>query len=114
MMQLTVVTGILCASLLNLIPPFPYQLSFSLPSYPAAIVALGIFFFPMSPRFALLKFTRLKQPDEGVRRAKASLQRLRGNEIEADKELLELQHALEEESKEAPWGTLVSDKSIRS
>merc|ERR1719498_379394 len=88
MMQLTVVCAVLFASCLNLIHSFPYYLSFSLPAYPAAIVALGIFFFPMSPRFALLKFKRLKQPEEGVQRAKASLKRLRGNEVEADKELL--------------------------
>jgi sugar porter (SP) family MFS transporter len=113
MMQLTVVCGVLFASCLNLIKTFPYSLSFSLPSYPAAIVALGIFFFPMSPRFALLKFKRLQQPEEGVQRAKDSLKRLRGNEIEADKELIELQHAMEAESGEAPWGTLFSDKSIR-
>lgn len=113
MMQLTVVCGVLMASCLNLIKDFPYYMAFSLPMYPAAIVALGIFFFPMSPRFALLKFKRLKQPEEGVQRAKASLTRLRGNEIEADKELLELQVTMEQESKEAPWSTLVSDPSIR-
>jgi MFS family permease len=54
----------------------------------------------------------LKQPDEGVTRAKDSLKRLRGNEVEADKELLELQQAMESEAEEAPWGTLFSDKSI--
>jgi len=113
MMQLTVVCGVLFASCLNLIHTFPYYLSFSLPAYPAAIVAFGIFFFPMSPRFALLKFKRLQQQDEGVKRAKDSLKRLRGNEVEADKELLELQQALETETEEAPWGTLFSDKSIR-
>jgi sugar porter (SP) family MFS transporter len=112
MMQLTVVCGVLFASCLNLIQTFPYSLSFSLPAYPAAIVALGIFFFPMSPRFALLKFKRLQQQDEGVKRAKDSLQRLRGNEVEADKELFELQQALETETEEATWGTLFSDKSI--
>jgi sugar porter (SP) family MFS transporter len=113
MMQLTVVCGVLMASCLNLIKDFPYYMAFSLPMYPAAIVALGIFFFPMSPRFALLKFKRLKQPEEGVQRAKASLKRLRGNEVEADKELLELQVTMEQESQEATWSTLVSDPSIR-
>jgi sugar porter (SP) family MFS transporter len=113
MMQLTVVCGVLFASCLNLIKTFPYQWSFSLPSYPAAIVALGIFFFPMSPRFALLKFQRLQQPDEGVKRAKESLKRLRGTEVEADKELLELQQVMAADSAEAPWGTLFSDPSIR-
>merc|ERR1712070_541411 len=113
MMQLTVVCGVLFASCLNLIESFPYYYAFSLPSYPAAIVALGIFFFPMSPRFALLKFMRLGQVEEGVTRAKNSLKRLRGNEIEADKELLELQQAMEAEPKEAGWSTLVMDKSIR-
>lgn len=113
MMQLTVVCGVLFASCLNLIPTFGFQLSFSLPSYPAAIVALGIFFFPMSPRFALLKFKRRQQPEEGVKRAKDSLKRLRGNEIEADKELFELQQAMENEVEEASWGTVFSDPSIR-
>merc|ERR1712070_449956 len=112
MMQLTVVCGVLFAACLNLIQKFPYFMAFSLPAYPAAIVALGIFFFPMSPRFALLKFKRLQQQDEGVKRAKDSLQRLRGNEVEADKELFELQQALETETQEAAWGTLFSDKSI--
>merc|ERR1712070_617045 len=112
MMQLTVVCGVLFAACLNLIQKFPYFMAFSLPAYPAAIVALGIFFFPMSPRFALLKFKRLQQQDEGVKRAKDSLQRLRGNEVEADKELFELQQALETETEEAAWGTLFSDKSI--
>jgi MFS family permease len=87
-------------------------MSFALPVFPAAIVACGIFFFPMSPRFALLKFKRLQQPDEGVQRAKQSLRRLRGNEVEADKELFELQQALETETEEAPWSTLFLDKSI--
>jgi len=113
MMQLTVVCGVLMASCMNLIKDFPYYWSFSLPMYPAAVVALGIFFFPMSPRFALLKFKRLKQPEEGAQRAKASLKRLRGNEIEADKELLELQVSMETEPQEATWGTLCSDPSIR-
>jgi sugar porter (SP) family MFS transporter len=113
MMQLTVVCGVLMASCLNLIKTFPYYMSFSLPMYPAAIVALGIFFFPMSPRFALLKFKRLKQPEEGVQRAKASLNRLRGNEVEADKELLELQVELDTQPQEAQWSTLISDPSIR-
>merc|ERR1712193_112877 len=89
-----------------------YSMSFALPVFPAAIVAAGIFFFPMSPRFALLKFKRLQKPDEGVQRAKQSLKRLRGNEVEADKELFELQEALNEESEEAPWSTLFLDKSI--
>merc|ERR1712070_650380 len=101
------------ASCLNLIKDFPYYMAFSLPMYPAAIVALGIFFFPMSPRFALLKFKRLQQPEEGERRAKESLTRLRGNEVEADKELAELKEALAAESKEAPFSTLFVDPSIR-
>jgi len=112
-MQLTVVCGVLFASCLNLIKTFPYSLSFSLPIYPAAIVALGIFFFPMSPRFALLKFKVRQQPEEGVKRAKDSLKRLRGCDIAAEKELLELQHAMESEPEESPWSTLCSDKSIR-
>merc|ERR1719329_1850167 len=95
MMQLTVVCGVLFASCLNLIKIFPFAVAFSLPAYPAAIVALGIFFFPMSPRFALLKFKRLSQEDE------------------ADKELAELKLAVEAESKEAPFSTLFVDPSVR-
>ena len=48
---------------------------------------MGIFFFPMSPRLALPKFKRKQPPNEGVQRAKTSLRRLRGNEVEAGKEL---------------------------
>merc|ERR1711959_324406 len=99
------------ACIMNLMPWLTYWMSFSLPAFPAAIVACGIFFFPMSPRFALLKFKRLQQPDEGVQRAKQSLRRLRGNEVEADKELFELQQALDSEAEEAPLSTLVSDAS---
>jgi SP family sugar:H+ symporter-like MFS transporter len=113
MMQLTVVCGVLFASCLNLIHSFPFYLAFSLPAYPAAIVALGIFFFPMSPRFALMKFKRLGQPEVGDQRAKESLTRLRGNEIEADKELTELKQALQAEEKEAPFSTLFTDPSVR-
>jgi len=113
MMQLTVVCGVLFASCLNLIPTFPYYFAFSLPIYPAAIVALGIFFFPMSPRFALLKYQVRQQPEEGIKRAKDSLRRLRGSEVAADKELLELQHAMASEPEESPWSTLCSDPSIR-
>lgn len=113
MMQLTVVCGVLFASCLNLIKTFPYYMSFSLPMYPSAIVALGIFFFPMSPRFALLKYKVKQQPEEGVKRAKDSLKRLRGCDIAADKELAELQHSMETEPEESPWSTLCSDKSIR-
>ena len=75
MMQLTCSTGILMAACMNMMPVLPYWASFSLPIYHAAIVAVGIFFFPMSPRFALIKFKRVQQPEEGVQRAKKSLRR---------------------------------------
>lgn len=112
MMQLTVVSGVLVASLLNLMDGFKYQISFSLPTYPAAILAMGIFFFPMSPRFALLKYMRLDKLEEGVTKAKASLMRLRGDEATVDLEIEDLQKALDEESEEASWRTLWVDKSI--
>jgi sugar porter (SP) family MFS transporter len=112
MMQLSANIGQLFASVMNLNPGFQYWMSFSLPAFPAAVVAAGIFFFPMSPRFALLKFKRLQKPEEGIQRAKNSLKRLRGNEVEADKELWELQQAMEAETAEAPWSTLLTDKSI--
>lgn len=111
MMQLSCCIGQVLACLITM-QPISYSMSFALPAFPAAIVALGIFFFPESPRFSLLKFKVLQQPDEGVQRAKQSLRRLRGNEVEADKELFELQQALETESEEAPWSTLFVDKSI--
>jgi len=112
MYQLGCNIGQFSAACLNLMPAFKYWMSFALPVFPAAVMASGIFFLPMSPRFALLKFKRRQQPEEGVLRAKASLRRLRGNEIEADKELLELQQALDSEVEEAPFWTLFSDKSI--
>jgi len=112
MMQLACQSGLLFAALINLNLGFEYYWSFALPMIPAAVVAAGIFFFPMSPRFALLKFKRKQQPDEGVQRAKVSLRRLRGNEVEADKELFELQQAMDSETQEAPLWTLVSDASI--
>jgi sugar porter (SP) family MFS transporter len=111
MMQLSCATGQVLACLITMLP-ISYGMSFALPAFPAIIVALGIFFFPESPRFTLLKFKRLQQPDQGVAQAKESLRRLRGNEVEADKELFELQQALDVETKEAPWSTLFLDKSI--
>lgn len=112
-MQLTTTIGSLIASLLNLAPWFKYEFSFSLPSYPALIVAVGIFCFPMSPRFAILKWGRRGNPDEGALRALASLKRLRGNENLARRELQELQECLSAESHEAPWSALWTDPSIR-
>jgi len=112
LMQLTVVCGVLMASCLNLIESFGYRLSFSLPTYPSAILAGGIFFFPMSPRFALLKYLRRNEAEQGVTIAKASLMRLRGDAKEVEQEIEELQKALDEESEEASWRTMWVDKSI--
>eukprot|EP00411_Alexandrium_monilatum_P076721 CAMPEP_0175495974 /NCGR_PEP_ID=MMETSP0096-20121207/4065_1 /TAXON_ID=311494 /ORGANISM="Alexandrium monilatum, Strain CCMP3105" /LENGTH=550 /DNA_ID=CAMNT_0016797967 /DNA_START=1 /DNA_END=1653 /DNA_ORIENTATION=+ len=112
-MQLTTTIGSVIASLLNLAPWFTYEFSFSLPAYPAIIVALGIFCFPMSPRFAILKWGRQGDPQQGADRALASLRRLRGNDELARAELLELQECLSAEAQEAPWGVILRDPSLR-
>mmetsp|Transcript_132149 Transcript_132149/g.410663 ORF Transcript_132149/g.410663 Transcript_132149/m.410663 type:complete len:559 (-) Transcript_132149:490-2166(-) len=112
-MQLTTTIGSLIASILNLAPWFKYQFSFSLPVYPAIIVALFIFCFPMSPRFAILKFTRRGEPEEGANRAFASLRRLRGDDEVARMEVEELKQSLAYEADEAPWSVLLKDPSLR-
>jgi len=113
MFQFTCVCGLVLGALLNTMKSFSYQLSFSLPIYPAAIVALGIFFFPMSPRFALMKFQRLGQRDVGVAKARASLVRLRSDDEKAEEELQELVEALAQASEQQPYSTLFRDPSIR-
>eukprot|EP00931_Biecheleriopsis_adriatica_P050030 TRINITY_DN28954_c0_g1_i1.p1 TRINITY_DN28954_c0_g1~~TRINITY_DN28954_c0_g1_i1.p1 ORF type:complete len:587 (-),score=82.65 TRINITY_DN28954_c0_g1_i1:487-2247(-) len=113
MMQLTCVFGSVVASLLNTQPWFDYRMSFSLPVIPAIIVAAGIFSFPMSPRFAILKYNRQGAPEEGLRCAEASLRILRSSEEEVKAELKELQESCRETEKVRPWSTLYNDPSIR-
>lgn len=114
-MQLTMVAGTLLASVLNCWPQFNYKLSFALPAFPAIVVALGIFCFPVSPRFALLQGRRLALPDGGADRAWKSLRALRGSDTAADKELMELIEGMNAISgkTESSWGTLWKDKSLR-
>merc|ERR550514_1185472 len=94
------------ASLLNTAPWFGYRASFSLPLYPAIIMCLGIFCFPVSPRFALIKAKRKGTPEKGDRRALKSLTKLRGSKKLAEAELAEMKATAEEEVDEAPWSTL--------
>lgn len=110
--QLLMVIGMFIASMLNALNGFGYRASFSLPLYPSIIICLGIFCFPVSPRFAVLKFERLGKSKEGERRALESLKKLRGSKTIAQEELNEIKASLATEESEAPWSTLFLDKSI--
>jgi sugar porter (SP) family MFS transporter len=109
------VFGMLIATQLNALPIINYQMSFSLPLYPATIMCAFIFCFPQSPRFVLTKYARMHQSEEGEKKARAALLLLRGNEAAADFELNELREHLkeEEERPKGRWITLVRDPSIR-
>jgi len=101
------------ASILNAFPVFTYQLSFGLPIIPALIMAAGIFCFPMSPRFALMKWIRKGDQAKGEEYAMDALTKIRGNEGAARAELEELKETLNSNQKEAPLSTLWTDTSIR-
>jgi len=92
---------------------FPIQLVVFAAVIPSSNCGFGHLLLSHVSSVCPAEVQKITTTDEGVRRAKDSLKRLRGNEIEADKELVELQQAMEAESEEAPWGTLFSDKSIR-
>jgi sugar porter (SP) family MFS transporter len=109
--QLVMVIGMVAASLLNIFF-HQYWISFSLPLYPAVILAAGIFCLPTSPRYAVLKWTRKGDIQKGKDIARAALVRLRGSEEAADAELREIVQSLAEEEEEAPWSTLFKDRSI--
>jgi len=113
MMQLTMVTGMVIASMLNSTSFVDYQMSFSLPLYPAIILAAGIFFMPQSPRHALSKAQEAGELQAGVEQARAALRRIRATEEEVEAELTELQASLANHVEEAPWSKLCSDPSIR-
>jgi len=110
--QLLMVIGMLIASLLNAWPQFGYQASFSLPLLPSIVICLGIFCFPASPRFAVLKHMRLGKAAKGEKVALEALVKLRGSKKMAREELQEIKDSLKEEEEEAPWSTLWKDKSI--
>lgn len=111
--QLLMVSGMIFASLLNTQPWFGYRASFSLPIYPAVVMCLGIFCFPQSPRFTLVKAYRQGKQAEGEDEALAALTLLRGSKKAAQTELLDLKKTMESEDEEAPWSTLFRDPSIR-
>eukprot|EP00450_Noctiluca_scintillans_P021179 CAMPEP_0194520284 /NCGR_PEP_ID=MMETSP0253-20130528/54194_1 /TAXON_ID=2966 /ORGANISM="Noctiluca scintillans" /LENGTH=561 /DNA_ID=CAMNT_0039364499 /DNA_START=34 /DNA_END=1719 /DNA_ORIENTATION=+ len=112
-MQLTMVIGTVIASILNVQSWFSYNLSFLLPTWPAALVAMGIFFFPVSPRFALIDGARRKLPDGGDERAWKALRQLRGSDDAADEELNELRESLRGESDDVSWRDMWGQPSIR-
>jgi len=118
--QLLMVIGMNIATWLNALPNsvFGYQASFSLPLYPAVIMCLGIFCFPPSPRFVLMKFSRYPDKEShqlGEKKALDALVLLRGNQAAADFELAELKAHLqgEEDRPKGSWATLFLDPSIR-
>jgi len=111
--QVMTMGGILLASLLEALPSFGYRASFSLPMYPAIILAGGIMCLPMSPRFAILKGQRQGKVEQGVENARESLKKLLGSEVAADNEISELKASLAAEQEVAPWSVLWSDRSIR-
>uniref|UniRef100_A0A7S1FGY1 Hexose transporter 1 n=1 Tax=Noctiluca scintillans TaxID=2966 RepID=A0A7S1FGY1_NOCSC len=112
-MQLTMVFGMLMASLLNCFDVVTYSISFLLPLVPSTVMVLGIFFFPPSPRFMLVKWQLRGEPQIGVDKARASLQWLRGSEEAAELELASLREAMRGDTDEGPWSKLWKDRSIR-
>lgn len=114
--QLVMVIGMNIATQLNALPNdlFGYQASFSLPLYPAVILCLGIFCFPPSPRFVLMKYSDKEHEKLGDQKALDALLLLRGNQKAADFELAELKAHLkgEEDRPKGRWSTLYRDPSI--
>jgi len=92
---------------------FEYEYSFSMPAVPAVCLAMGIFRFPVSPRFALIDGKRRMLPDGGDERAWKALRQLRGSDEAADEELNELIEILAVEEQDASWTALWSVPSIR-
>lgn len=103
MMQLTMVIGTVIASWMNQQTFMTASWSFSMPAYPAIIVASGIFFFPRSPRFAIIKANRMGTPEVGQKEAYDSLMVLRNNDTEAVKEeIADINESLAENVEEKP------------
>jgi sugar porter (SP) family MFS transporter len=112
MQQITMVFGMVIASLLNCAAWFSYQTSFSLPVYPAAILAAVVFCLPRSPRFAFITWQRRGDTQKGIAQAREALTRLRGSSEIVEKDLLELRAALEGNAEQAPWSAVWRDKSL--
>jgi len=74
---------------------------------------VGIFCFPMSPRFALMKWMRKGDEARGDSDSMKSLTKLRGNKKAAAAELEDLKQSMRDTTKEAPFSTLWLDRSIR-
>lgn len=113
MMQLTCVTGSLIAGIANVPVSVDYHWSLMGPAIPAAIVCLGIFCCPQSPRFLLTRSLRKGNADKGQVLAREALMRIRGTDAErVNVEIQELKACLEMEATQAPWSTLWKDRSI--
>jgi len=113
MMQLTMVVGTVIASFMNQQPWFSYAWSFSMPAYPAVIVAGGIFLFPRSPRFAIMKANRMGTPEVGQKEAYDSLMVLRNNDSDAVKEeIQDINDSLAEDFDEKPWSYIFANPSV--
>jgi len=113
MMQLTMVIGTVIASWFNQQSFMTASWSFSMPAYPAIIVASGIFFFPRSPRFAIIKANRANTPEVGQEEAYKSLMILRNNDTEAVKEeIQDINESLADNVEEKPWSFILANKSL--
>lgn len=103
-MQLAVVIGSQIAAGINIPDHVEWRHSLGAPIAPAALVMLFIYFFPESPRFLF--------QSKGAKEARSTLVKLRGTD-NVDEELLEIEESIKNESQEAPWSVLWTDKSIR-
>merc|ERR1719272_2772958 len=103
-MQLTMVIGTVIASFFNQKTWMTASWSFSMPAFPAIVVASGIFFFPRSPRFAIIKANRAGNREVGQEEAYRSLMILRNNDTEAVKEEIDdINESLQDNVEEKPW-----------
>jgi len=103
-MQLATVIGSWVASGISIPDSVTWQWMIICPVVPAIILAIGIFFFPESPRFLYRKY--------GVDRARPTLQKLRQDK-DVEEELMLIEQDIEVSTKQAPWSTLWMDPSIR-
>lgn len=112
-MAVAISLGYVIAALVNINDSVPYQVCFLLPCAPALVVACGALrWLPPSPRFAIVKFERLGNPDEGVERARTALRRLRESDELVEAELEELKVALSCKNRQAPWSALWRERTI--
>lgn len=103
-MQLACVLGSLLAAGIAIPKSVTWKWMIICPTFPAAILAIGIYFFPESPRYLFRKF--------GATSARPVLQKLRQTD-DVEDELMMIEHDIELSSKQAPWSTLWTDVSIR-